>query len=67
MPIPRFDRVQAAVLAGASVQEVLALLPPGSRLETRQACPTCHAGYVARVPATGERLICLACGLEFVH
>ncbi len=60
-----FQRVQRLALAGASAQEVSAALPPGARLAKDRSCPSCHCGYVARLPGEPPVFLCLACGLEF--
>ena len=65
MALNNFEDVQCAVLKGATVADVLALLPAGSTIEPKGACPTCNGGYVAKLPELGDNLLCLACGLEF--
>jgi len=65
MALSNFEDVQRAVLKGEPVRDVLPLLPPGSTIEAKEACPTCNAGYVAKLPGLGRNLLCLACGLEF--
>ena len=65
MALSNFEEVQRAVLKGSPVPKVLALLPAGAAIEPRGACPTCNAGYVAKLPGLGRNLLCLACGLEF--
>ena len=65
MSVVDFEKVQRAVLSGATSSQILALLPTETRLVTEEACPTCNGGYVAQLPDSACRLICLACGLEF--
>ena len=65
MPIKDFPGIQRLVLGGVKSDEILALLPRGSRLVRRPACPTCHSGYVAQLPESAGKFVCLACGLEF--